>query len=366
MGATASGLVRVKQLPQSDLPPAQKTFARLQRKIESLQKKERELTEELDEALQFYQESIYPLEKASADLLAERVRIVYQFYKKKRKFSRLEKEVLSELIAEDIDGMMQLVGVAEFPEDVKQIFKDLNGSDCVAAAREELGEIKSDLEAMFKDKGIDVNDQEEEIIRKLFLSFDKAVEGEMDRFSAKKQTEKQRKKQLKQNAIEEMQKKSLNSVFRQLAKALHPDLESDSTKKAEKVELMKQVTEAYQKKDLRALLALELTWISGLDDATSMRNPEQLKIYNKILKGQVEALQARLHFLWDSPEYYRLHRFYPDSFVGIWTLHEIHRKFCKEEQRFRQLMEHLRTPAAELILRQAIQERCDFSVSQGH
>jgi hypothetical protein len=364
MGAVASTLVRIKQRNQSNLSPEQRTFSQLQKKIETLQKKEKVLVRDLDRALQFYHENIRPVEGTLADLLTERVRIVYRFYKQKMKISRSEKDALKELISDDINEIMQMVFLADVPEDVKKIFKDLNGFDYGDIATEEFGEMKSELQEVFKEQGIDidlseinVNDREEEMMQKLFQSFGAAMEEKMDSPSSEKKTQKQRKSEARQSEIEEMQKKSLNSIFRQLAKALHPDLESDSEKKSEKEELMKQVTVAYEEKDLQTLLALELIWINGLNNAARTRSSDQLKIYNGILKDQVELLQARIRFLWDSPKYYPLHRFYRDSFQGTWILHRAHREFCKEEKRFGQLVKQLHTPAAESLIRQAIKEK---------
>lgn len=364
MRATASSLVRVKKRTRSTLPPEQRTFSRLQKKIEALQKKERVLVRDLDGALQFYHGNISPIEQALLDLIMERVRIAYQFYKNGMKMSHSEKRAFKELIADDIEEILERSSVVDLPEDIREIFKDLHGFDYKDVASEELRDMKSEFQEMFKEmgvdidlSGIDVSDTEEEILQKLFQSASAAVKEKMDSSSSEKKTQKQMKRELRQREIEETQKKSVNSIFRQLAKALHPDLESDSEKKSEKEALMKQVTEAYEKQDLHALLALELMWINGLSHATHTRNSEQLKIYNEILKDQVEALQARVNFLWHSPKYYPLRRFYPGFFEGTWVLHKVHRDLYRAEKDFRQLVEQLRTPAAESILRQAVQSK---------
>ena len=85
---------------------------------------------------------------------------------------------------------------------------------------------------------------------------------------------------------------SMRAIYRQLASALHPDREPDAQLRDEKTALMKRVNTAYGGKDLLALLSLQLECrqIGAAPLATAP--PAQLKLYNKALLDQLNALRT--------------------------------------------------------------------------
>ncbi len=60
-----------------------------------------------------------------------------------------------------------------------------------------------------------------------------------------------------------MKKRNLKSLYKQLAKVLHPDLETDPESKLQKEEWMKRLTSAHALGDLRELLSIEFEWSWG-------------------------------------------------------------------------------------------------------
>ena len=78
--------------------------------------------------------------------------------------------------------------------------------------------------------------------------------------ASKKKTRKQIENEALAIKIKEAKSKSINTIYRQLAKILHPDLEQDEVLKSEKAKVMQDVTQAYQEKNLPALLRLEMSW----------------------------------------------------------------------------------------------------------
>ena len=60
---------------------------------------------------------------------------------------------------------------------------------------------------------------------------------------------------------EQVRRASLETIYRQLVKLLHPDLEPDPEARRHKEVLMQQITAAYAKRDLHALLRLQLEWL---------------------------------------------------------------------------------------------------------
>lgn len=88
---------------------------------------------------------------------------------------------------------------------------------------------------------------------------------------------------------------SLRSIYIPLVKKLHPDRETDESEKIRKTEILKQLTEAYDKKDLLALLVLQSEHAISKDDAERMQD---VASYNKILEEQVGQLEEEYDALY--------------------------------------------------------------------
>jgi hypothetical protein len=92
------------------------------------------------------------------------------------------------------------------------------------------------------------------------------------------------------------ERRSLRELFRSLARAIHPDKAQHDADRAERTELMKQVTRAYEEGDLARLVELENAWQS--EEASSVADPEQrcreLERTNRELLDQVRSLTRQL------------------------------------------------------------------------
>lgn len=128
---------------------------------------------------------------------------------------------------------------------------------------------------------------------------------------SKGQLERERKK----HEIDEAKQRDLKSLYKQLAKALHPDLETDPTLKIHKEEWMKRLTAAYAAGDLRELLRIEMEWLGEESSNLATAGDEKLKIYSMILKEQIADLKVQTQTLVDQPQYFPLRRFM-DDFTG--------------------------------------------------
>lgn len=85
---------------------------------------------------------------------------------------------------------------------------------------------------------------------------------------------------------------ALRTVFRQLASALHPDREPDEALRKRKTEWMSEVNAAYERKDLSALLRIQLQ--SEMVDAgkAAALSDAKLQAMCALLAEQVKALEA--------------------------------------------------------------------------
>jgi hypothetical protein len=176
---------------------------------------------------------------------------------------------------------------------------------------------KLDLFEQFRDfmedeMGVDVGDMDfdmsnEEEARKyaekLKEQLDKKNQEEEEIEQNKKKTKKQIEEEQKQKLEDELSKKSLRSIYISLAKMLHPDTEINEDQKAEKTELMKKVTVAYDQKDLATLLKLEMEWVNRTADDLQKLTDGKLKLYNKVLSEQVDELEEELCQLKMNPAY---------------------------------------------------------------
>ncbi len=329
--------------------PVQITFNRLKKKIESLNNLHTKREKELEEALQFYHVNIFPLEQELKQALIKRCHIVYEFRKAKNKFSNSEKENLRSLILDDLQLIFESSNPNEVPPDLQQMFQELSGTSYQEMISESFEQIKDDIEKMFDHIGIDINlkdanatDNEEELITKLFQS---AQKRESRSF---KKTKKQLEKEQKQQKIEELQKKSANVIYRQLAKIFHPDLESNLDKKKEKEELMQKLTTAYANSDLYTLLLLEMEW---LESSNQEKSREQLQLYNAMLKEQTENLQDKIDILFMHPKYAKLQTFYPDEFTNIALLKKAQQEIKTDLKEVKEVIQDLQRPNGHQIMK---------------
>src|SRR5262249_2965949 len=116
-------------------------------------------------------------------------------------------------------------------------------------------------------------------------------------------TKRQFKQEERMRQAEQARKKNITSIYRQLAKVLHPDLESDEARRQSKVALMQELTTAYHRNDLHTLLRLELEWIQREEGNLERLTDEKLAIYNQVLKDQLFELNLEIDGLAYHPRY---------------------------------------------------------------
>ena len=130
---------------------------------------------------------------------------------------------------------------------------------------------------------------------------------------SKPKSKKQLEKEEKVRQLEALKNQGIGSIYKRLVKELHPDLEQDPEKRTEKDLLMKRLTVAYENRDLIAMLALESTWLSGVEKNVDSVNDETLKIYNTLLQDQIDDLEEQLKLIPLDPRYLEFHHFLQDN-----------------------------------------------------
>lgn len=119
-------------------------------------------------------------------------------------------------------------------------------------------------------------------------------EGAAAHRSGRKKTAKQIAKEAARASEEKSITQTVREVYRKLASTLHPDRESDPAERTRKTDLMQRANDAYTQGNLLQLL--ELQWeLEQIDPAALGRLPAQkLKHYLRVLKDQLEDLDAEL------------------------------------------------------------------------
>ncbi|WP_235184056.1 J domain-containing protein, partial [Hymenobacter sp. IS2118] len=139
---------------------------------------------------------------------------------------------------------------------------------------------------------------------------------------ARRKTKAQRAKEDAEQADQKQLETNAKTIYRQLARTHHPDLERDPEKQAGKTAQMQRITEAYEADDLYTLL--QLLAESGPADADS---DDVLARYTRALLQQQITLKQEMNEL----------KYGPDGFVGTSTK--------KQELELRQLKRDLRAEA---------------------
>ncbi len=192
--------------------------------------------------------------------------------------------------------------------------------------QEEFEECLSDLKRQYLKIGLDVDISnlsfymsEEELKAQLNDRLNQAKQKAHFDGTGPKKSKKELKKEAAQKEIEAAKKKSVSTIFKCLAKLVHPDLELDETERIKKEEFMKKVNQAYNEKDLFTLLALEQELMADSSERLNELSDAQLKIYIKVFKEQLDEIKTKEAKLFYQPEYNFLRNYVDNAFsLKIW------------------------------------------------
>jgi hypothetical protein len=137
----------------------------------------------------------------------------------------------------------------------------------------------------------DLDKTKENILRKFEAKGEENNRKQEEEKAKQKKTKKQVEKEEQKIAAEKQLQQTSRMIYTSLVKQLHPDAEQDEKKKAWKTEMMKKVTEAYEKDDFYTLLQLQLELNIIDEEHLEKLSTEQLKYYNKILNEQINELE---------------------------------------------------------------------------
>ena len=337
------------------LSPAQVNFNRLMKQLEGARTKHSRETARLDGLLVVSRRDLMPLiddlHRADRDLIFKSVDALRELKFSARRRSALEELVCGKaenllsdscgLTTEDVERLETIVTDLEKPE----VEEPPDPEDV-----EECNYLRKMMEKIAREDGLELDlsdidptmhpaDFEQEIERR----FQAAAMGpdfgapQRPRKPTKAQLEKERKLQEQEAA----KKCDFKSLYKQLAKALHPDLEPDPLLKQHKEVWMKRLTGAYAAGDLRELLQIEMEWLG--EEATNLATASEgkLQVYCTVLKQQIADLKQQTGYLLREPQYGTLRRFIDPFFGTMLRTAEIISDLRKELRRHQSMVKAL-------------------------
>jgi hypothetical protein len=295
----------------SPLSAGQNRFNRLLKEIDRLRKRIESTRTELEDLTRFALTEVLPLELERARASGDLARALYQVLKAMRADPKLRRRVprgIEDCIIELVQQGLR-TDLRDPHPDLPKIHKELTGATIESRRKVEFSFMRGQMEAEFRAQGIDVDLWGFDVN----LPPDKAAE-QLARLVAEARERKQQRAAADTGADAASgtrqrptpngdAREEITLLYRHLAKLLHPDLEQDPARRAEKEAAMKEVTLAYKANDLLTLLRVEVEWVRGDATRVAGMDEERLARCNAMLSAQVKELKQELKVLPSDPKY---------------------------------------------------------------
>ena len=310
-GPKTKGLTIAKPGKQK-LSKNQEAFNKLTQKIERLQKDIEKKQLQLDLAMKLYGTEVYSFKMKVAAQRRELILVLWENYSLK-KLSKPDQRNLKQILREHLQSFLMELG-AEPDAEIKKIFEDLEGDNYDEILEHEKEMERMEMVEVLKAMKVDLTDvdkhDEEMLAKKIQEARQQLFEKNVEREEFAEKNKKEKKKSAKQldaeklqREVDEMKQKNIGTIYKQLAKLFHPDLEQDEERKVVKEILMKELTVAYEAKNLHALLTLELKWIHKENEHLETLTEEKLAVYLQILSEQAQELEFEKNEMYQHPQY---------------------------------------------------------------
>ena len=318
----SKGALVLKAAAGAVLSPAQIEFNRLMAQLETARAKFERERVRLDRIMDALAHQLMPLIEETHRLDFELI-MYLQNALSTFKLTYRRRESLEDLLRERArDLVVDTCGLAPAQLEALQKLMEEIDPGWIDSESEEMGEGFDYLRAMMEETAreaglevdlsdIDLRQNPEEGMRKLHERL-AAAKAAAARPLSRKQTKSQIERERKQRAVEEAKQRDLKTIYKQLAKVLHPDLETNPDLRANKEEWMKRLTSAHAAGDLRELLRIEMEWLGEEASNLAAAGDEKLKVYSLNLKEQIDDVKSRTFTLIDEPQYSSLRRIMDD------------------------------------------------------
>lgn len=291
---------------QKNLSKNQQMFNRLIQRIETLEKDIVNEHDKLNRLLEYYSKEVAPLETKIA---SARIKLAMNLGNatKREKFSKRQIDDIRDAIVD----LFREAFVSVEPNEEQEKFYDQWSEHTY---REEMEEQEHEARVQFSEiindiYGFDIDPDKFGETPEDFARLEDELKNRLledQGNNPPKERKKSKKQQEKESSLREEESvkiRSLRSIYIALAKVLHPDTETDETLKLEKEEIMKNVTAAYDQRDLPALLKLEIAWVHKTAEHLVKLTDEKLAIYIQALKKQASELETSKNMLYQQQRF---------------------------------------------------------------
>ena len=289
-GAKTGSALTALKLADKALSPEQQRFNKLLVRTEALARKIEATRLLADTHRSLHNVTLEPLKKERAALMRTMALWLDERLKGKglsAKHKRLARDILCGLAA----------ALAVAGDEAMQQLHDAHSNETL---EEQEQSAVTDMQALMEEMlGHPVGDTDG------FDSLDEMLQASMKKLheqdQAREQARAERKKRSKKTASQlqdEQQAQdadgALRTIYRQLVSALHPDRESDPHERTRKTALMKEVNAAYERRDLMALLQLQLSAELADGDKVATLAREKVGALTRLLKERSDVLTREL------------------------------------------------------------------------
>jgi hypothetical protein len=242
----------IRPTAERPLSKEERAFNRAVAKVQALRVRFDEEKRQLDRALLFQAAELRPrLERVTA-LRTALVRGFSPFLDDRR-LKPAQEQTLRAILEEQLDEVFSHVHSPD--ADLKALFERLHGVGYAEAVQSELEEARSGMAAIFDELGVNVDVpelhpdmNEEDLAAAAAQLADGMRRAEEQRTSQaashRKATKRERREDERIRRFEQLRKDNIGSVYKRLAKVLHPDLETDPVAREKKSRAMQEVTAA--------------------------------------------------------------------------------------------------------------------------
>ena len=273
---------------------AQKRFNKLMASIEATRAESEALQRVVDahrpahlQAMRQLAQYMVQLRKDMIQFLDQRLQTKGLTANQKQQATHILLSLCDQLTDLDVPELAEIVSRHRSEQDVAELEHD------EAAAAEEARDFMENVLGKRFSPDQDFSSPEE--VLKAAMAHLHAEEEERE---AKRQARKAKKAPTaRQQAAADLQidaHNALRTIFRQLASTLHPDRESDLDERARKTALMSEVNAAYGRKDLTALLRIQLQCERVDASKVGALSDDKLKAMCLLLNEQLSAMQGDL------------------------------------------------------------------------
>ncbi len=293
-GPAARQALTALKIDASQLSPAQKRFNKLLAEIETLATRIDDTRRAMDAHRIASGNTLTPLEQEKAGLMRQMVIWLDQRLQRTgltAKQKQAAREILCDMAADMAyagDEAMQQLHDAHSEQSLNALEK--NDAQMMQFFMEDV------LGQKLTPDGAPI-DNLDDLMRAAIANAKMHDEAQQAAQAARQAKRKKTPKQLKEQAQAQDADGALRSIYRQLASALHPDRETDPAEQTRKTALMKEANAAYERRDLLALLHLQMQ--AELVDAEHIAGlaKEKLAVLTALLKERVAVLQHEVHQL---------------------------------------------------------------------